>query len=234
MAPFRPWLPVQALIGATDGVIVAHRKEIADLAIKYRLPTMFAFRQHALAGGFMVYAARVDDLSRRALHSVVTTTLAAGRANIDAASSLVADDPVDDIVGETEATALLTRLDVARTGIGCNDGPARHRFSDVKRFVEPTSEREPSVVIIKRWWCSLIGIEAGWTDIAPAVQLTTVRQASYGLDDPPADAGVAVWPAMRPSSWAPCRRSPGCELVVRREMRRLTMSSGGAQLRSAV
>ena len=57
---------VQALVGATDGVIVAYRKEIADLAIKYRLPTMFPFRQHAHAGGFIVYAARVDDLSRRA------------------------------------------------------------------------------------------------------------------------------------------------------------------------
>jgi putative ABC transport system substrate-binding protein len=56
----------QGIIGASDGVIVARRKEIADSALKHRLPTIFAFRQNVEAGGLIMYAARVADLSRRA------------------------------------------------------------------------------------------------------------------------------------------------------------------------
>jgi len=56
----------QGLVGASDGVIVARRREIAESAIRHRLPTMFAFRENVEAGGLMMYAARVTDLSRRA------------------------------------------------------------------------------------------------------------------------------------------------------------------------
>jgi putative ABC transport system substrate-binding protein len=56
----------QALVVASDGTLVARRREIAESAITHRLPTMFAFRENVLAGGLMMYAARVADLSRRA------------------------------------------------------------------------------------------------------------------------------------------------------------------------
>jgi putative ABC transport system substrate-binding protein len=56
----------QALVGASDGTVVARRREIAESAITYRLPTMFAFRENVVVGGLMMYAARVADLSRRA------------------------------------------------------------------------------------------------------------------------------------------------------------------------
>jgi putative ABC transport system substrate-binding protein len=56
----------QALVGASDGTVVARRREIAESAITYRLPTMFAFWENVVAGGLMMYAARVTDLSRRA------------------------------------------------------------------------------------------------------------------------------------------------------------------------
>jgi putative tryptophan/tyrosine transport system substrate-binding protein len=56
----------QALVGASDGTIVARRREIAESAIAHRLPTMFAFRENVVAGGLIMYAARVADLSRRA------------------------------------------------------------------------------------------------------------------------------------------------------------------------
>jgi len=56
----------QALVGASDGVVVARRREIAESAITHRLPTMFAFRQNVEAGGLIMYGARVADLSRRA------------------------------------------------------------------------------------------------------------------------------------------------------------------------
>lgn len=54
------------LIGASDGVIIARRKEIADFAIRHRLPTIFSLRQNVDAGGLISYSARVADLSRRA------------------------------------------------------------------------------------------------------------------------------------------------------------------------
>jgi ABC-type uncharacterized transport system substrate-binding protein len=56
----------QALVGASDGTVIARRREIAESAIKYRLPTIFAFRENVMVGGLMMYAARVADLSRRA------------------------------------------------------------------------------------------------------------------------------------------------------------------------
>jgi ABC-type uncharacterized transport system substrate-binding protein len=56
----------QAVIGASDGVVIAQRKELAESAIKHRLATIFAFRQNVEAGGLIMYAARVDNLSRRA------------------------------------------------------------------------------------------------------------------------------------------------------------------------
>ena len=39
----------QGMIGASDGAVVARRKEIAESAIKHRLPTIFAFRQNVEA-----------------------------------------------------------------------------------------------------------------------------------------------------------------------------------------
>ena len=56
----------QALVGASDGTVVARRREIAESAITHQLPTMFAFRENVVVGGLMMYAARVADLSRRA------------------------------------------------------------------------------------------------------------------------------------------------------------------------
>jgi putative ABC transport system substrate-binding protein len=57
----------QGLVVTSDGVYVALSKELAEGAIKRRLPAIFAFRQQAQAGGLMAYAARVADLSRLAL-----------------------------------------------------------------------------------------------------------------------------------------------------------------------
>jgi putative ABC transport system substrate-binding protein len=57
---------VQGLVYLADGVSISRRKEIADRAISLRLPTIFALRQNVDAGGFMSYAARLSDLSRRA------------------------------------------------------------------------------------------------------------------------------------------------------------------------
>lgn len=49
-----------------DSVLYYYRKQIADLAIKNRLPAMFAPREFAEAGGLMAYGASTADLYRRA------------------------------------------------------------------------------------------------------------------------------------------------------------------------
>jgi putative ABC transport system substrate-binding protein len=43
-----------------------HRKEIADLAIKSRLPAIYGRREPVEAGGLMSYGVSIDDLDRRA------------------------------------------------------------------------------------------------------------------------------------------------------------------------
>jgi putative ABC transport system substrate-binding protein len=56
----------QGLVVSSDGVFLAHRQQLVDATIRHRLPAIFAYRPQADAGGLMAYAARVDDLSRRA------------------------------------------------------------------------------------------------------------------------------------------------------------------------
>ena len=56
----------QGLVVTSDGIYIAHRKQLAEQAIKHRLPTILPYRQQVQAGGLLGYAARVADLSRRA------------------------------------------------------------------------------------------------------------------------------------------------------------------------
>jgi putative ABC transport system substrate-binding protein len=53
------------LVGA-DGMLAAQRTRLAELALKHRIPAMYSFREHAEAGGLMVYSADWDALRRRA------------------------------------------------------------------------------------------------------------------------------------------------------------------------
>ena len=57
---------VEGLVYPADGVSSARRREIAERAIAHKLPTVFALRQNVDAGGFLLYAARLSDLSQRA------------------------------------------------------------------------------------------------------------------------------------------------------------------------
>jgi putative ABC transport system substrate-binding protein len=47
-------------------LIVAERAALAGVAIKYRLPGMFPFKENVESGGLMSYGADRDDLYRRA------------------------------------------------------------------------------------------------------------------------------------------------------------------------
>ena len=56
----------EALVIDRDTLFAYHRKEIADLALKHKLPTMSDNREHVQAGGLMAYAVHDPDLYRRA------------------------------------------------------------------------------------------------------------------------------------------------------------------------
>jgi ABC transporter substrate binding protein len=55
----------QAVFVLSLGAYSAARQRMAELAIRHRLPTMFADRDHVEAGGLMSYGADLGDLFRR-------------------------------------------------------------------------------------------------------------------------------------------------------------------------
>ena len=55
-----------AVVVAPDAVFVEQRQRIADLAMTYRLPSIFSFREHVEAGGLMSYGEHLGDSYRRA------------------------------------------------------------------------------------------------------------------------------------------------------------------------
>ena len=54
------------LLVTPDPMFIAQRTRLADLAARSRLPAVYGVRQHAEAGGLMVYTADFTDLYRRA------------------------------------------------------------------------------------------------------------------------------------------------------------------------
>jgi putative tryptophan/tyrosine transport system substrate-binding protein len=59
-----------ALVVADDAEFTAHRDQIAEVALRKRLPTVFGFREMVEAGGLMAYGANFGDLYRRAASQV--------------------------------------------------------------------------------------------------------------------------------------------------------------------
>jgi putative ABC transport system substrate-binding protein len=55
-----------AVMVATSAMFLGHRRQLADLALKRRLPTIFAFREYAEAGGLMSYGPGYTELFQRA------------------------------------------------------------------------------------------------------------------------------------------------------------------------
>jgi putative tryptophan/tyrosine transport system substrate-binding protein len=56
----------QALIALADPFLNFHHRKLADLGLKYRLPTIYGFREFADAGGLISYGASLDWTYRRA------------------------------------------------------------------------------------------------------------------------------------------------------------------------
>src|SRR5262245_28946004 len=55
----------QAVLVLSFGPYIAARQSLAELALRYRLPTTFGEREHVEAGGLMSYSPYLDDLLRR-------------------------------------------------------------------------------------------------------------------------------------------------------------------------
>src|SRR5262249_10549607 len=56
----------QAIIVAVDALFSAHRKRIAELALKNWLPSIFGQREYVQAGGLMSYGDSTYEFARRA------------------------------------------------------------------------------------------------------------------------------------------------------------------------
>lgn len=55
-----------AVLVMVDAMLVSQRKRVVDLAARYRLPTMYPFREFVEVGGLMSYGASLQDNYRRA------------------------------------------------------------------------------------------------------------------------------------------------------------------------
>jgi putative ABC transport system substrate-binding protein len=60
----------QAVLVLPFGPYIAERQRMAELAIRYQLPTIFSVRDHVEAGGLMSYGPDYSDLHRRAAYFV--------------------------------------------------------------------------------------------------------------------------------------------------------------------
>lgn len=67
----------QAVLVAVDPSVAGAGRQIADLGLKYKLPTLFAFHEHVEAGGLMSYGENVTATYRRAavyVHKILMGT----------------------------------------------------------------------------------------------------------------------------------------------------------------
>jgi len=55
-----------ALVVLSNPLFFEHRRQLAELAVKHRLPAIFLFREYVEAGGLMAYGANLNDMWRRA------------------------------------------------------------------------------------------------------------------------------------------------------------------------
>ena len=55
-----------AVLALASRVLVSDRTQVADLAVKSRLPAIYGEREHVEAGGLMTYGVSITDLFRRA------------------------------------------------------------------------------------------------------------------------------------------------------------------------
>jgi putative ABC transport system substrate-binding protein len=104
-----------ALLILPDGVFLSQRSQIAELAAKRRLPSMYLVREYAEAGGLMSYGANFLDLMRRAATFVDKILKGAKPADLPVAQptkfELVINLRTAKAIGLTIPPSLLQRAD---------------------------------------------------------------------------------------------------------------------------
>ena len=55
---------IPALLVGADPFLFTRRNNLANLAARYAMPTLYAYREYALAGGLMSYGVNIPDLYR--------------------------------------------------------------------------------------------------------------------------------------------------------------------------
>jgi len=61
---------VDALVAADQPEHFSYRRLLVELAAKYRIPTIYPFREHVELGGLMSYSADITDTFRRIAHQI--------------------------------------------------------------------------------------------------------------------------------------------------------------------
>jgi putative ABC transport system substrate-binding protein len=92
---------VRGLVIGTDGFLVSHGEQLAALAVRYALPTIFQYRAFVMAGGLMSYGGSVTDSYR--LSGVYTGRILKG------------EKPADLPVQQATKVELIINLKTART-----------------------------------------------------------------------------------------------------------------------
>jgi len=104
-----------ALLILPDGVFLSQRRQIADLAVKRRLPSVYGPGGYAEAGGLMTYGANFHDLLRRAATFVDKILKGAKPADLPVAQptkfELVINLRTAKAIGLTIPPSLLQRAD---------------------------------------------------------------------------------------------------------------------------
>jgi putative ABC transport system substrate-binding protein len=106
---------VDALLVVAESLFMLHRTALADLALKYRLPTMFGVRESVAAGGLMSYGPSLAQNSRRAAAFVDKILKGAKPADLPVEQptkyDLVINAKTAKALGLTIAPSLLLRAD---------------------------------------------------------------------------------------------------------------------------
>ena len=104
-----------ALLILPDGIFVSQRRQIAELAVKRRLPSVYGMGEYAEAGGLMTYSASFLDMHRRAAAFVDKILKGAKPADLPVAQptkfELVINLRTAKAIGLTIPPSLLQRAD---------------------------------------------------------------------------------------------------------------------------
>jgi putative ABC transport system substrate-binding protein len=104
-----------ALIELPDAIFLTHRRRIADLALKSRMPTLLGWREHVEAGGLMSYAPHLANLYWRAAIYVDKILKGAKPADLPVEQptrfELVVNLKIAKVLGLTIPPSVLARAD---------------------------------------------------------------------------------------------------------------------------